>query len=134
MFDYFIKAAPQFLLYFAVTIALTVGFLATYAAVTPQREFQLIREGKTSASVSLIGALLGFVIPLGVVVQHSVNVADLVLWGVVVLLVQIATFFLARVAVNKLCQRITDGEVSAGIFAGGMALAVGLLNASCMVP
>ena len=134
MFEYFIKAAPQFLLYFAVAIALTVGFLVSYAAVTPQREFSLIREGKAAASISLIGALLGFVIPLGTVIQHAVSVPDMIVWGVVVLLVQVLAFTLARVAVSKLGQRIEDNELSAGIFAGGVALAVGLLNASCMVP
>jgi putative membrane protein len=134
MFEYFLKAAPQFLLYMGVAIVLTVGFLVTYSAITPQREFVLIREGKLSASLSLIGALLGFVIPLGVVIQHSVSIPDLITWGVVVLAVQVVTFLIARLAIPNLSQKITDGDISAGLFTGGVALAVGLLNASCMVP
>ncbi|RYG30765.1 MAG: DUF350 domain-containing protein, partial [Burkholderiales bacterium] len=33
---------------------------------------------------------------------------------------------------KSLATRITQGEMSAGLWAGGIALVVGLLNAACM--
>jgi putative membrane protein len=134
MFDYFLGAAPQFLLYFAVTLGLLAAFVATYSAVTPPKEIALIRAGNPAASISLIGAVLGFVIPLGVIVQHSVSIPDLLLWGLVVLIVQSVTYFVSRLVIPDLCNKITEGNIASGVWAGGIALAVGLLNASCMVP
>lgn len=134
MFEYFIKAAPQFLLYFGTALAFTVAFLTAYTVFTPQNEFKLIRDGNIAATTSLLGAFLGFIIPLGTVIQHSVSIPDLAIWGLVVLIVQILAFTLARLVIPNLPQRIETNVPQAGLFAGGIALSVGLLNSACMVP
>jgi hypothetical protein len=51
----------DFLLYFAMSLALLAAFLAIYVRITPYREFALIREGNVAASLSLSGAMLGLV-------------------------------------------------------------------------
>ena len=66
--------------------------LEIYVRVTPHREFALIREGNIAAAFSLGGAVLGFVIPLGAAVRSSVNLADMAIWGLIALAVQIAAF------------------------------------------
>lgn len=138
MFDYFIANVPHTLLYLATTLALLAGFVAAYTLATPQNEFALIREGKLAPAISLIGAILGFVIPLGAVVSHSESILDVVLWGVLVLVVQIAVFFAAHLWGNKLCGpvggKIADNCLSAATFTGGLSLAVGILMAGCLVP
>ena len=134
MFDYFITTLPHFLAYFAASAALAVAFLYAYTLITPQDEFALIREGKSAPAISISGALIGFAIPLSTVIQHSESIPDLVLWGVVVLGVQVAVFFGARVVVPNLCVRIEKDEMSAGIYAAGMAIGFGILNAGCMTP
>ena len=55
---------PQFLLYFSLSLALLVVFLAVYLAVTPYHELTLIRQGNAAAAISLAGAIVGFVLPL----------------------------------------------------------------------
>lgn len=138
LIQYFIQSVPHTLLYLITTFMLTAGFLAAYTLATPQNEFALIREGKLAPAVSLVGALLGFVIPLGAVVSHSVSVLDVVLWGVLVLMVQIVVFFLAHLAGDRLCGavggRISDGCMAAATFTGGISLAAGILMAGCLVP
>ena len=92
-----IAGFPLFLLYFATAVALLVLFVAIYIRVMPHRELALIREGNVAAALSLSGALIGFVLPLASAVAHSVNPVDMVVWGVVALLVQLAVYELLLV-------------------------------------
>ena len=47
-----------------LALALLAIFAAIYVRVTPYNEIALIREGNMAASISLSGALIGFVLPL----------------------------------------------------------------------
>lgn len=135
MFEYFTATLPDFLAYFGTAIALAVAFLALYALITPHREFTLIREGNSAAAVQLVGSFLGFAIPVAVVTSHSVGIADMLLWGAVAALVQLAVFFfIARLLFKAISSRITEGCVASGTFVGGMGLGFGILQAGCMVP
>lgn len=133
--SYFLTTLPHFLLYFSVAVALAVSFLVAYVTITPLKEFALIGEGKTAPALSLIGSFLGFVVPLSVVIGHSVSVLDMVLWGVVVLAVQALVFaVISKVLFKTIAQRITDNCNASGLFLGGMSLGIGVLTAACMVP
>jgi len=50
------------------------------------------------------------------------------------MVIQIGTFFAVRVFVANLSQRITNDEVSAGLFVALASLSVGAINAACMTP
>ena len=67
--------------YVVVGFALAGLFLWVYALITPWREFTLIRAGNSSAAIALVGALLGFCLPLANTIAHSVSLADVVLWS-----------------------------------------------------
>jgi putative membrane protein len=134
MFDYFISALPHFLLYFATVAVLAVAFLAAYVAITPHREFELIKAGSSAAAVQLVGTFLGFAIPVAIVISHSVSLLDMLIWGVVALVVQLAVFFIIAKLFSGIENRIGENCVASGIFIGGMSLAFGILQASCMVP
>jgi len=135
MFAYFAEAMPHFLAYFAAAVGLAVLFLALYVLITPHKEFALIREGNSAAAVQLSGTFLGFAVPMAVVIGHSVSIPDMLLWGVVAALVQLAVFFIiARLLFKTLAERIAERCVASGIFVGGMGLGFGILQAACMVP
>ncbi|MGE0735342.1 MAG: DUF350 domain-containing protein [Alphaproteobacteria bacterium] len=123
---------PAFLGYFGATILLLLIFMAVYTAITPHREFALIRQGNVAAMLSLAGAWVGFVLPLASVVTHSVSIPDLVVWGAIAMLVQIVAYFVTRVAVPTLSADITAGKNAVGGLSGTVALSVGILNAACM--
>lgn len=118
--------------YFAACIGLWVLFALLYAMVTPYRELSLIREGNTAAACSYSGALLGFIIPLASAVTHSVGMTDMIIWGIVALVVQVATFFVVRLLFPSIVQDIPNNQTAKGIFLGVMSLAVGIINAACM--
>jgi len=135
MLEYFTDALPHFLAYFGAAVALAVAFLALYVLITPHKEFALIRDGNNAAATQLTGTFIGFAIPVAIVIGHSVSIPDMLLWGAVAALVQLAVFFvISRLLFRAISQRITDHCTASGIFVGGIGLGTGILQAACMVP
>ena len=131
VFDSF-AGFDDFLAYLAVAIVLLALFVAVYIRVTPYREIALIREGNMAASFSLSGSLLGFIIPLAAAVQNSVSLADMAIWGLIAMVVQIAAFIVAKILIPSITQDIPANKGAQGFFLGCLSLGVGLLNAACM--
>ena len=133
--DYFVDTVPHFLAYFGAAMGLAVVYLALYVRVTPHREFALIGAGNSAAAVQLVGTFLGFAVPVAMVIGHSVNILDMLMWGTVALLVQLAVFaVIARLLFRRISERIEERCVASGIFVGGISFGVGVLQAACMVP
>lgn len=128
----YLSTLPAFALYFSVSVALLIAFLFVYTQFTPHRERDLIRAGNTAAAVAVAGSGLGFVLPLASVVIHSHSIIDMVLWGVVALIVQIATFLAIRAILPGLSERIAEGQTASGATLGAFSACVGILNAACM--
>jgi putative membrane protein len=125
-------AFPNFVRYVVVAFALAGLFLLIYVMITPWREFRLIRAGNTSAAVALVGALLGFCLPLANTIAHAVSLIDLVLWSLVALGVQVIVHVVMRLLLPDLKQSIEADRLSAGVMAGGFATCFGLINAACL--
>ncbi|MDX3773557.1 DUF350 domain-containing protein [Chromatiaceae bacterium AAb-1] len=123
---------PSFLLYFLLAVVLLLLFVRIYTWVTPQEEFNLIREGNTAAAVAFGGALFGFALPLSSAITHSMSLLDCAIWGAVAMIVQILTFLVSQLVLKKLPQRITEGNNAAGIFSAACSITVGMLNSACM--
>ena len=127
-----IGGLPAFLLYLATSLALLALFLLIYIWITPYRELTLVREGNVAAAASLSGTILGFVIPLAHAVALSVNLADMALWGLIALVVQLLVFFAVTRLVPGIARDIPAGKVAPGILLGALSLGTGILNAACM--
>jgi putative membrane protein len=125
---------PAFLSYFGCAMLLLLLFGLIYTRLTAHDEFELIRHGKSSAAIALGGSLLAFALPLCSAIVHSVSLIDFVIWGLIALVIQIATFFAVRIFLANLSQRITNNEMSAGLFVALASLSVGAINAACMTP
>ncbi len=123
---------PNFLLYFVVGGGLMALFIALYVNMTPHRELALIRSGNIAAAISLVGGLVGFVLPLASVIAHSAAIVDVIVWGIVALVIQLGGFGIARMVLPHLPQAIEEGNVAAAIFLAGLSLALGILDAACM--
>jgi putative membrane protein len=123
---------PSFFLYFAVGGILTALFVLLYARMTPQRDIALIRAGNCAAAIALVGALVGFVLPVASIIAHSGHIIDLVVWGIVALAVQLGGFCAARLVLPHLPQAIEDGNIADAVFLAGISVSLGILNAGCM--
>jgi putative membrane protein len=124
---------PAFLVYFCTALVAVVAYLFVYTRVTPHDEFVLIRENNPAAAIALGLSLVGFALPLVSAIAHSANVWDCLIWGVIALIVQIIVFFIVKIPVPNLSQRIAGGELAAAIWLGLASLAAGALNAASMI-
>ncbi|MBL8396809.1 MAG: DUF350 domain-containing protein [Candidatus Accumulibacter sp.] len=127
-----LSTLPSFLAYFAAAIALLSVFLLIYVNITPYHEFELIRSGNLAAAISLGGAIFGFAMPVANVIAHSDTLLDLVLWGVIAGVIQMATYLVSRLALPQLNADIPAGKMSAAAFLAILSLSIGLINAACM--
>ena len=123
---------PPFIIYFLISAALLVVFIFIYLRVTPYREISLIKEGNAAAAASLSGAIIGFTLPLAHAIAQSANLVDMLIWALIALVVQLASYIIVRALIPALVSGIHEGKVSQGVFLGAVSIAAGILNAACM--
>ena len=123
---------PWFLAYLATAVVLTLIYVVIYIWVTPHPEIKLIRENNLAASLAFGGSLVGFSLPLASAIANSVALVDCVVWGLIAIVVQIAVFYLVRLPIPKISERIENGETASGLWLGAASLTGGLLNAASM--
>jgi putative membrane protein len=127
-----IAGFPEFLLYFVLALALLALFVAVYVRVTPYREIALIREGNIAASISLSGAVIGFVLPLASAIAHSVSALDMVAWGVIALLVQIVVYAVTSRLVPHFREAIEADRAAPALLLAALSVSAGMLNAASL--
>jgi len=127
-----LRAMPVFGAHFAVTLLMLVGGVLIYQTLTPMNEARLIRENNAAAATAFGAAILSLALPLGMCLARSVSIPDIIVWGVVALIVQLATFFVARFVFRDLTPRIERGEMAAALALGATHLAVGIINAAAI--
>ena len=123
---------PWFLAYMGTAVVLVLVYVIIYMWVTPHDEIGLIRENNAAAAIAFGGSLIGFCLPLASAIANSASLMDCVIWGGVALVVQIAIFFVVRLPVSKISERIEKNEISSGFWLGSASIAGGILNAASM--
>ena len=128
----FLSGIPFLLIHFGVTIVMLVVGAFIYIKITSHDEMALIRDGNNAAAVSLSGAILGLAIPLASCMANSVNVYDIVIWGLVTLVIQLVTFWIIDLWLRDLSRKIEDGQVGTAILLASVKLAVASINAAAI--
>ena len=121
---------PAFLAYFCTAFVVTVAYLVIYTRITPTDEFELIRNNVPGAAIALGLSLLGFALPVASVIAHTENLIDCVIWSVIALTVQLIVYFVVRIPIPNLSQRIAAGDLAPAIWLGLASLAAGALSAA----
>ena len=127
-----IRALPVFASHFAVTLLILVAGVLIYQLLTPHDETRLIRENNTAAGITFGAAILSLALPLGMCLARSVSIPDIMVWGMVALIVQLGTFFVARLVFHDLVGRIERGEMASAATLGATHLAVAIVNAAAI--
>ncbi len=109
---------PAFLLYFCISTVAVIAFLWIYTRITAHDEFDLLTKNVPGAAVSLGLSMLGFALPVASAVAHASDVLDCIIWSVIALCVQVIAYYVARIPVPNLSQRIAAGELAPGDLAG----------------
>lgn len=128
----FLAGFPVLLMHFLVTIVMLLVGVTIYVWITPHKDVALVREGNVAAAISLSGAILGLAIPLAMSMSVSVNVADIVIWGLLTLVIQLIVFRLADLLLRDLSARIEAGEVAAALLLSAIKLAVAAITAAAV--
>ena len=130
----FLADLSEFLLFFVVASGLVLFFVFIYTRATRHDELALIKKNSIAAAVAFSGSLIGFALPLASIKIYSLNVIELVLWGVIALIVQVLVYLLIRLPMPRISERIEADEVAAGVWLGTCSLVAGILNAASMTP
>lgn len=113
-------------------VLLALGGLG-YMGLTPFRERTLIAAGNTAAGLLLAGTLIALAIPLAAMLATSHVWLDIVVWGLVAVVLQLAAFVGAVTLFHNLRAMIEAGNVAAALVLVGVQIAVALLNAAAMI-
>ena len=111
---------------------MTALFAAVYLRITPADELKLIKNGNLACALSFGGALVGFCLPLASSIAHSVGLLDFVLWSWAAA-IQIVVYFAATRLVPDAAGELAGNNVAVGTLCAVISVAVGLLNAACLV-
>ena len=117
---------------FLTALALLGIGIACYILVTPFNEQRLVRQGNVAAGIVVAGTLVALALPLAATLATSYHALDILLWGVVALVIQLATFVVATALMRDLRAMIEAGNVAAALVLVGIQIAVALLNAAAM--
>ena len=127
-----LEGLPAFVLYFCVASLACVAYVYIYTRLTQHDEFELIAKDNIGAAIALGLSLLGFALPVVSAISHSSDIADCVIWSAIALLVQIAVYYVARVPVPDLSERIERGEVAPAVWLGLASVTAGMINSAAM--
>jgi putative membrane protein len=127
-----VAGLPVLVLQLAVTTGVFLVGLVIYFSLTPYRELQLLRDGNVAAAVVLAGEMLALVVPLAAMLAHSVNVPDIVLWGIVAIILQLIAAAAVAVVLRRLPAAIERGEIGPALVLAAAQLSAGILNAAAM--
>jgi putative membrane protein len=116
----------------AVTTGLFAVGLVVYAWLTPYRELKLLREGNVAAAIVIVGEMLALVVPLAAMLAHSVNVPDILLWGIITIILQLIAAGAVALVVRHLPAAIERGEIGPALVLAGAQISAGILNAAAM--
>lgn len=124
---------PVMALHLGIAFALLIAGTVLYMWMTPYEDIALVRAGNTAAATALGGLLLGLGIPLAGAMAGSVGWLDLLFWGLITIIIQMAVFKIIDLVLQDLPRRIEDGEIGAAVILSAAKVAVGAITAAAMV-
>jgi putative membrane protein len=127
-----LAGVPFLVLHVIVAVAILIIGIVVYIWITPWEDWRLVREGNTAAAIAMGGMMLGLGIPLASCLKASVNVWDILIWGLVTLVLQVVTFKVMDLLMRGLARRIEDGQVSAAIVLAAAKLSVAAIIAAAV--
>jgi putative membrane protein len=128
----FVKGFPEFMLHGGVTLALLITGCIVHVLLTPMKEIKLIREGNTSAAISLCAVIVGLSVPMAACLVTALSIWDLLIWGVVAILLQLLAFRVADLVLRDLPRRIERNEIGAALVLAAVKIAAAMVMAAAL--
>lgn len=122
-----------YLQYLLAGLAMMVVFATVYLRITPAAELRLIKTGNLACALSFGGALVGFCLPLAASIASNIHMVDFMLWGLAAAVIQIVVYFAATRLIPDAAAELSANNVAVGVLCAAISVAVGMLNAACLV-
>jgi putative membrane protein len=126
------NAVPVLVLHLVTAHLVLAAGVWLYVKITPYHELELIRAGNTAAGIALAGALMGLALPVAAALRSALHVYDIVIWGVIALLLQLAAYALFHHLLRDLPAAIAAGQIAQALHLATTHVAVGLLTAAAI--
>ena len=127
----FVAGFPNFLASIALSGVLLLIAVAIYVKMTPWKEWTLINEKKNaSAGLALVGAVIGLALPVAANLASSLSLFEMLIWGVVVMFVQLTAYRISEMFMKDLRNRIQHDEAGPAIVLLGVKVAIGIIVAA----
>lgn len=120
-----------FAMYLVSGVAMLWAFICLYIFVTPYDERVQIRDGKMAPTVALVGAMIGFTIPIVTMSYHGAQFVEYLVWSIVAGAIQLVCFKFLHWFMP---QQIEADNVAVAVFYAGASVCVGLINAFSLIP
>lgn len=127
-----LAAFGWFAAYLATGFALLVAFSYLYKFTTPYDDQAEIDNGNFSPAICLVGAKLGFTIPLAQAAIVGANYVDFLLWAAIAAFVQLAWLKVAYMLWAK--SPAEPKNNAAALRMAGGAVCIGMINAASFIP
>ncbi len=127
-----LQTLPLYFTFLGTSVALLAVAVTLYMMITPYREIALIRQGNTAAAVSLGGTVIGMAIALFSIASGTYAVLDLLMWGAVALVCQLAVFGIVCLKLPGFRQGIEEDRLGYGITLAAFSIGMGILNAGAL--
>lgn len=126
---------PNFLMYFISAIVIYTVAISLYVKITPYNEIALIKSGNTASAVSFAGTMLGFSIVFYNVIVYSHSILEILIWGSIGLVIQLAAWATVNYVFGNLNKAIVEERCMAdAVMLGCSSVVVGIIQAACMTP
>ena len=113
-------------------IVLALG-VVIYIRITPFDDIELIRNGNIAVAISFGGAIIGLSVPLAFTLASSVTVWEVLIWGLLTVLIQLAAYRATDRLLKDLPERISAGNIGASVTLVSFKLAFAFLNAAAII-
>lgn len=127
-----LSGLPVLLLHLTLATGLLLAGLGVYLKFVHCRELELLRDGNLAAAIVFGGQMLALAIPLSAMLASSVNVPDIILWGLITLVLQFVAIFCLRRLLPGLPDCVLHGRVAPAVVYACGQLVTGLLTAAAL--
>lgn len=123
---------PVFLVQFGLAVALWLVAWRIALWLAPAQSPSDLADSNTAIAIVRSGEAVALAIPMAACLAGSVNVADIVLWGSVVLLLQLLCSLVSRWAVANFAERIRAGSIAVAVSVLLVRTGFALINAAAI--
>lgn len=122
----------SYVMYLLASVAMISVFSLIYTKITPYDEVKMMREGKSAAALSFLGALIGFSLTLASSILHNDSFVAFAAWAGAAMIVQLAVYTVLSRLIPDMHNCLEKNNVAMGALLGGVSLTFGIINAACL--